>query len=58
MFSSQNSLKDVVPSCKTAIDLWYCFGKVKKVELFGCLEYSGGGEPRLIAEENAIVLNH
>ena len=33
-------------------------GITKNVELFGCLEYSRGGKPCLIAKENAVVLNH
>ena len=64
-FSLPNSPKDLAPSYKTALDLWYCFGKgktgiiaIKNVELFCCLEYSGGGKPRLIAEENTVVLNY
>ena len=61
-FSSQNSPKDLVPSHKIDLDLWYCFGKgktgIKNVELLSCLEYFRGGKSRLIAEENAVVLNH
>ena len=30
-FSFQNNPKDLDPSCKTDLDLWYCLGRVKLV---------------------------
>ena len=65
-FSSQNSPKDLVPSYKMALDLWYCFGKGKagiiaKRKMWSCLvvwSILEGKEPCLIAKENAVVLNH
>ena len=33
VFSFQNNLKDIDPSCKTDLDLWDCLGMVKLVLL-------------------------